>query len=93
MTDRLPKPHRFAVYHIESTMLAKSFVYRHHAQRHCDSLNVSYPGKYAVTGIDDYNANVVHMVERVNLMSGVKYMEKSNTPNYCSPASEAYWSM
>ena len=33
------------------------------------------------------------MVERVNLMSGVKYMEPEDTPNYLSPASEAYWSM
>jgi hypothetical protein len=33
------------------------------------------------------------MVERVNLMSGEKYMEAEDTPNYCSPASEAYWSM
>lgn len=33
------------------------------------------------------------MVERTNLMSGEKYMEEEGTPNYCSPASEAYWSM
>lgn len=33
------------------------------------------------------------MVERTNLMSGQKYMEAEDTPNYCSPASEAYWSM
>lgn len=33
------------------------------------------------------------MVERTNLMTGKKYMEDVNTPNYCSPSSEAYWSM
>jgi hypothetical protein len=33
------------------------------------------------------------MVERTNLMSGIKYMEDVNTPNFCSPASESYWSM
>jgi len=33
------------------------------------------------------------MVERTNMMSGKKYMEDVNTPNYCSPSSEAYWSM
>lgn len=33
------------------------------------------------------------MVKRVNLMSGQEYMEAEDTPNYCSPASEAYWSM
>ena len=35
----------------------------------------------------------IKMVERVNLMSGKTYMEAENTPNSCSPASEAYWSM
>ena len=33
------------------------------------------------------------MVERINLMSGEKYMEDINTPHYCSPAFESYWSM
>lgn len=41
----------------------------------------------------EYDAKPVKMVERVNLMSGVKYMEAEDTPNFCSPASEAYWSM
>ena len=35
----------------------------------------------------------VKMVERVNLMSGQKYLEAEDTPNFCSPASESYWSM
>lgn len=33
------------------------------------------------------------MVERVNLMTGKKFMELRDTPRCCSPASEAYWSM
>lgn len=33
------------------------------------------------------------MVERVNLMSGKKYMEHRDTPLFCSPSSETYWSM
>ena len=37
-------------------------------------------------------AEIEPMVERTNLMSGKKYMEKLNTPSYCSPASESYWS-
>lgn len=32
-------------------------------------------------------------VKRVNLMTGKEYWEDVNTPYYCSPASEAYWSM
>lgn len=33
------------------------------------------------------------MVERVNLMSGLKYMERRDTPAYMSPACDSYWSM
>ena len=32
-------------------------------------------------------------VTRVNMMSGLEYKERFDTPNYCSPSSEAYWSM
>lgn len=49
---------------------------------------------FAVADIDTHEELFpVKMVERVNLMSGKTYMEAENTPNYCSPASEAYWSM
>jgi hypothetical protein len=33
------------------------------------------------------------MVERTNLMTGKKYMEKKDTPAFLSPACESYWSM
>ena len=32
-------------------------------------------------------------VTRVNIMSGKEYKERYDTPNYCSPSSESYWSM
>jgi hypothetical protein len=32
-------------------------------------------------------------VTRNNMMSGAKYYERYDTPRYCSPSSEAYWSM
>ena len=31
--------------------------------------------------------------ERTNMMNGKKFMESINTPYYCSPSSETYWSM
>ncbi len=46
-----------------------------------------------VAEITVYKTLIEKMVERTNLMSGKKYMESVNTPNYCSPSSEAYWSM
>lgn len=36
-----------------------------------------------------YNAE---MVERVNFMNGQKFLERRDTPYYCSPSSETYWS-
>lgn len=33
------------------------------------------------------------VVERRNLMSGQLYLEPYDTPAYCSPARESYWSM
>ena len=49
--------------------------------------------KYAVASAPHYEKYVVKMVEKINMMSGLPYMEASNTPSYCSPASESYWSM
>ena len=33
------------------------------------------------------------MVIRKNLRTGKTFIEKLNTPHYCSPSSETYWSM
>jgi hypothetical protein len=35
----------------------------------------------------------VTMVEKTNMMGGGKFTERFDTPHYCSPASESYWSM
>ena len=32
-------------------------------------------------------------VTRRNMMSGVEFQERYDTPYYCSPSSETYWSM
>ena len=33
------------------------------------------------------------MVTRYNLMGGGKFTERYDTPHFCSPSSESYWSM
>ena len=48
---------------------------------------------YAVAEYTYFQDNIEQQVERTNLMSGEKYKESVNTPNYMSPASEAYWQM
>ena len=55
-------------------------------------------GKYtreeiAIAETTHYNENIAAMVERINAMTGKKFMESINTPYYCSPSSETYWSM
>jgi hypothetical protein len=37
--------------------------------------------------------NIPTRVERVNIMTGKKFMEDIDTPYFCSPSSESYWSM
>jgi len=48
---------------------------------------------WEVTDTENYYANVERQVERKNLMSGEMYWESVNTPHYCSPAFESYWTM
>lgn len=47
---------------------------------------------YGIAESGYYSNNLEKMVEKVNLMTGKKYMESVNTPYYCSPSSETYWS-
>jgi hypothetical protein len=53
---------------------------------------------YIETLADDYRKEgvVVHVYEtfvsRKNMMSGKEYQERYDTPYYCSPSSETYWS-
>lgn len=59
----------------------------------CTKMNKSSnTTQWKVMSIAEYNSVPVKMVERVNLMTGIKYMEAEDTPNFCSPASETYWS-
>ncbi len=49
--------------------------------------------KYAILPEDRYESEINIMVERTNLMTGKTFWEKLDTPSYCSPSSESYWSM
>ena len=55
-------------------------------------------GKYtadqlAVTDYKNFHDNIEQIVQRTNLMSGEPFFERINTPHYCSPSSDTYWSM
>jgi hypothetical protein len=51
------------------------------------------PGPYGVASVEHYVSRVVRKVTKVNMMTGQEYQEDSNTPGFCSPSSETYWSM
>jgi len=50
-------------------------------------------GECAIADYIDFTNNIEAKVKRVNMMSGKEYYESVNTPSYCSPSSESYWSM
>lgn len=96
----MPKP-MFVIYAIASTMqVGRTYQIPGFAARTCAHFNKVAlgaskfgPGPYGWCSIEHYETKVVKMVERTNMMSGKKYMEASNTPGYCSPSSETYWSV
>jgi hypothetical protein len=55
--------------------------------------NMIGPGPYGVAELEHYRTRVIRTVTRTNLLSGKEYQEASNTPGFCSPSSEAYWTM
>ena len=55
-----------------------------------DRLGESLGGRYVT--LEEFTENEP-MVERTNFMTGEKFKEPLNTPYYCSPRSETYWSM
>ena len=51
-----------------------------------------YANKYPATR--GYRVEILETyVTRTNLMGGGEYKERYDTPRWCSPSSEAYWSM
>ena len=49
--------------------------------------------EYDVASHSFFADKIEKTVERTNLMTGKKFKESVNTPYYCSPSSESYWSM
>ena len=49
--------------------------------------------RYAIAATAYFHQNIEKKVAKRNLSTGIVYEETVNTPNYMSPACEAYWSM
>lgn len=83
----------FIVYNIETTRTEDTYMNETVAKRQRTRLN-NQAGfeKFSYAEATVYRETIEKMVERTNMMSGEKYMESVNTPIYCSPSSESYWS-
>jgi len=49
--------------------------------------------EYDVASYSFFSDKIEKTVVRKNLMTGKEFTESVNTPYYCSPSSESYWSM
>jgi len=90
----------YVVYKVKSTRICGSRNTQYFKSHGAAKAHLTRMGKqgynvteYAVAETNYYYANIEKTVTRVNLLSGKEYQESVNTPSYCSPASEAYWSM
>lgn len=84
----------FVVYHIKSTQLLKIFNKESSAKRSTTCANRNAGAEvYAYASEDFYNRRIVYKKTVKNLISGKDVVIDSNTPNYCDPSSETYWSM
>ena len=87
----------YVIYHRETTLLARRangdeyFATEAAARRH--RTRYLNDQDYLISEAVEFHDNIEKKVERVNIMTGQPYMESVNTPNYMSPASEAYWAM
>lgn len=82
----------FIVYRIANHAQNFLFVNKSAATRKFNELDRQAPGVWAKTTLADFEDSVVFFREVKNLMTGQMVMERSDTPYYCSVASEAYWS-
>ena len=55
--------------------------------------NTMIRSDYGIAASVDFHNDIEKKVTRTNMMSGIAYQERINTPLHCSPASESYWSM
>jgi hypothetical protein len=90
----------YVVYNLSSTKIVGSRNIKHWKSEAAAKAHLTRMGKmgydvtqYAVAETNFYYANLEKTVTKVNLMSGQEYQERANTPYYCSPSSESYWSM
>ena len=70
----------------------KDYIAKINRTGECHSVYEDPQFVYGIAETTHYFCSIEKKVERVNAMTGEKFMESVNTPYYCSPSSETYWS-
>ena len=90
----------FVVYHKETTKIVGSRVHNTWkssgaAKGHLNRMaKMGYnTSEYAVADYSLFLDTIEKTVVRTHLMTGKPFTESANTPYFCSPSSESYWSM
>ena len=85
----------YVIYNIKTTMAMKHLnTFESGAKRSTTCMNRNAGGiEYAYASLEDYETKVVTTKKVKSLMTGQEIEIPSNTPNFCNPASESYWSM
>lgn len=66
--------------------------------RYCKKSGLSFTSpeyplfQYGIAELDHYHTHIEQQVKKTNLMTGGEFYESVNTPYFCSPSSETYWS-
>lgn len=93
----------FVVYNVETTAIVRrkpfyDAIFKSMGAAKACKTRLVKEGKYTAEQLEVadqviYQTLIEGTVERTNMMTGKTYRESVNTPNYMSPASEAYWTM
>jgi hypothetical protein len=90
----------FVVYHKETTKIVGSRVHKTWKSLGAAKAHLNRMGKmgynvneYDIASHSFFSDSIEKTVTRRNLMTGKDFTESVNTPYYCSPSSESYWSM
>ena len=90
----------YVVYNLETTYLVEAKSGRTHfgskgaatrAKNEAERNEPEYG--FGIAEVRDFYDNIELTVTRHNALTGAPFEETVNTPYYCSPSSETYWSM
>lgn len=88
----------YVIYHTETTRIFKENIKTERAAKAqltkaANFGEIEDRADYAIADTSTFHNSIEKMIERKNFMTGEKFMERINTPYYCSPSSETFWSM